>query len=111
MKNKLFSILIFTLFSNLAIAQEHLVTGIVKRIEAHTGYSSARNIRVELEGVSEYCGLPSNNDTSYLQASAAPDNFNVFVSLLISSKMSKTPVRLYTHQGSEGCLIHRVDLI
>ena len=86
-----------------------MVEGKVETIEANTIYSSARNIRVFLEDVTTYCSLQTNNDSAYINSFDAPDNFNVFVSLLISAKMSDATVKMFIHEGPEGCLIHRVD--
>ena len=94
-----------------AYSQESSVEGVVNRIEAHATYSSVRNLRVKIEGVTNYCETQNGSDIAYLQADDAPKNFNVFISLLLSSQMSGTKVKLYTHSATYGCAIHRVDLV
>lgn len=97
--------------SSVAHAWDNLVTGKVGRIEVHSPNSSSRNVTLTIAGETSMCTLPTNNDTAYIQKSATPDTYQIMLSVLLSAKATGDDVRLYINHGSEGCQVHRIDLI
>ena len=97
--------------SSLANAWDSQVTGKVGRIEVHSPNSSSRNITLTITGESNMCSLPTNAETAYIQKSATPDTYQVMLSVLLSAKATGNDIRLYINHGSEGCQIHRIDLL
>ncbi|TMP28523.1 hypothetical protein CWB99_11455 [Pseudoalteromonas rubra] len=100
-----------SLGSNLAYAWDSQVTGKVGSIEVHSPKSSAKNITISIVGETKMCTLPTNNDTAYIQKSSAPDTYEAMISVLLSAKATGDNVRLYINHGTEGCQVHRVDLL
>ncbi|TQF70199.1 hypothetical protein [Pseudoalteromonas luteoviolacea] len=106
-----FVISIFFIGSNLAYAWDAQITGKVGSIEVHSPKSSSKNITVNIIGETKMCTLPTNNATAYIQKSSTPDTYQIMMSVLLSAKTTGKDVRLYIEHGSEGCQVHRVDLL
>ncbi len=85
--------------------------GKVSNIQVNTPSASARNVIVWLEGVSQMCSIPSNNDSGYFNKVDSPDTFSAFVSTFLSAKAAGYTVRVLSRQGSEGCQIDRVEIL
>ncbi|TMP38168.1 hypothetical protein [Pseudoalteromonas rubra] len=101
----------FSLGSHLVYAWDSQVTGKVGSIEVHSPKSSAKNLTISIVGETKMCALPTNNDTAYIQKSSTPDTFETMISVLLSAKATGGNVRLYINHGTEGCQVHRVDLL
>ncbi|KZN34365.1 hypothetical protein N480_22440 [Pseudoalteromonas luteoviolacea S2607] len=105
------AISIFFLGSNLAYAWDSQITGKVGRIEVHSPKSSSKNITLSIVGETRMCTLPTNNETAYIQKSSTPDTYQDMLSVLLTAKATGNNVRLYINHGTEGCQIHRIDLM
>lgn len=106
-----FVVFLLAIASSAVYAWDNVVTGKVGRIEAHSPSSSSRNITVTIVGENSVCSLPTNNETAYIQKSTTPDTYQVMSSILLSAKVTNQDVTLYIMIGSEGCQVHRVDLL
>ncbi len=85
--------------------------GKVSQISFNTPAASGRNVIIWLEGVSQMCNIPSNNETGYFNKADSPDTFNAFITAFTMAKASGSTVKVLTKQGAEGCMIDRVDLL
>jgi hypothetical protein len=85
-------------------------TGLVKKVTVNSPAMSARNIMLELEGVTSMCSLQSNNQTAYLNKVDAPDTFAAYVSTLLTAQATGRTVIVHTIAGAEGCRIDQLHL-
>jgi hypothetical protein len=85
-------------------------TGLVKKVTVNSPPMSARNLILELDGVSVMCSIPSNNQSAYLNKADAPDTFATYVSMLLTAQATGRAVTVHTIAGIEGCRIDQLHL-
>lgn len=85
--------------------------GKVSQISFNTPSASGRNVLIWLDGVSQMCNIPVNNETGYFNKAESPDTFSAFVTAFTMAKSSGATVRVLTKPAAEGCMIDRVDVL
>jgi hypothetical protein len=104
------SLLTMILTGSSSIYAYEIKTGLVKKLTVNSPTMSARNLMVEIEGISAMCSLPSNNQSAYLNKTDAPETFAVYVSMLLAAQASGRQVIVHTIAGTEGCRIDQLHL-
>lgn len=107
---KILALLVLTLLSTSALAAwDGTTTGTIDRIEVTGGENYG--FRVLLTGNPKLCG----NDHHWAYLNESDSNYETYVSVLLSAKVSGTEVQLLTHKesnsGNEFCHIGYIRML